>query len=324
MKGTSIVHDSTTTTPARELLRTELTGLTTEMVAPGRPDLDLLTSLSLVDEMNQEDARVAVVVGEQAPQIAAAIDAIVLRFRQGGRLFYLGAGTPGRIGILDASECPPTFGTDPGLIVGLIAGGTAAIQAAVENAEDDTAAAAVSLDEYALTANDAVVGISASGRTPYVVGGLRHARSLGALTVSIASNHNSAIAALADIPIDVVVGPEFVSGSTRLKSGTAQKLVLNMLTTISMIKLGKTHNGVMVDLQATNEKLQVRSELTVMNATGVDSETARVALVRSTGSVKEAILMIESGLDHAEAIAALDRANGILRVAIANSSPVAR
>ncbi|GAA3888944.1 N-acetylmuramic acid 6-phosphate etherase [Leifsonia kafniensis] len=315
------MHDSSTTTDARELLRSQLIGLTTEMVAPGRPDLDTLTSLSLVTEMNQEDMHVPVVVGEQAPQIAAAIDAIVLRFQRGGRLFYLGAGTPGRIGILDASECPPTFGTAPGLIVGLIAGGRPAIQAAVENAEDDTAAAATTLDEHQLTANDTVVGISASGRTPYVVGGLRHARAVGALTISIASNHNSAIAALADIPIDVVVGPEFVSGSTRLKSGTAQKLVLNMLTTISMIKLGKTYNGVMVDLQATNEKLQLRSELTVMGATGVDSETARVALLRAAGSVKEAILMVATGLERAEATAALEEANGILRVAIANTLP---
>ena len=338
MKGTFTVHknpaisDTRSSTPisaalisdtgssdTREQLRTELTRMTTEMVNTDRPDLDTLDSLTLVREMNREDARVPEVVGGQAPQIAAAIDALVDRFQRGGRLFYLGAGTPGRIGILDASECPPTFGTDPGLVVGLIAGGMPAILTAVENAEDDTEAAAATLAGYALTADDAVVGISASGRTPYVVGGLRFAQEIGALTISIASNAESAIAALADIAIDLVVGPEFVSGSTRLKSGTAQKLVLNMLSTISMIKLGKTYNGVMVDLQATNEKLQVRSELMVMHATGVDAERARGALSDAGGSVKEAILMLKSGLDRDRATEELARANGILRVAIENT-----
>lgn len=295
--------------------------MTTEMVPRGRPDLDTMASLLLVREMNREDALVPAVVGEQAPQIAAAIDALVERFQRGGRLFYLGAGTPGRIGILDASECPPTFGTDPSLVVGLIAGGPPAIQSAVEDAEDDADAASAALLEYRLTSVDTVVGISASGRTPFVVGGLRYALDIGAMTISIASNHNSTIAALADIAIDVVVGPEFVSGSTRLKSGTAQKLVLNMLTTISMIKLGKTYNGLMVDLRATNEKLQVRSELTVMSATGVEPEAARAALVESGGSVKEAILIVVSGLSHQQAVSELKAAGGILRLAIANTLP---
>ncbi|WP_022883538.1 N-acetylmuramic acid 6-phosphate etherase [Glaciibacter superstes] len=304
---------------ARDELRAELTGLTTESVNTNRPDLDTLDTLTLVREMNGEDALVPTAVGRQAPQIAAAIDGIARRFMRGGRLFYVGAGTPGRLGILDASECPPTFGTDPGLVVGLIAGGKPAILTAVENAEDDTQAAAATLTELNLTADDTVVGISASGRTPYVLGGLRFAREVGALTVSIASNDNSAIAAVADIAIDVVVGPEFVSGSTRLKSGTAQKLVLNMLTTISMIKLGKTYNGVMVDLQATNEKLQVRSELTVMTATGVDAGAARAALSAADGSVKTAIFMLATGQGREQAVAELARANGLLRVAISGS-----
>lgn len=318
MKGTSTVHEKLTPIDTREQLRAELTGMTTEMANHDRPDLDLLSTLELVREMNAEDASVAAVVAGQAPQIALAVDGLFERFSRGGRLFYLGAGTPGRIGILDASEAPPTFGTDPSLIVGLIAGGHPAILTAVEDAEDDLDAAAATLSEYSLTADDTVVGISASGRTPYVVGGLRYARSVGALTISVASNANSAIAAIAEIPIDVVVGPEFVSGSTRLKSGTAQKLVLNMLTTLSMVKLGKTHKGVMVDLRATNEKLQARSELTVMAATGINAEAARAALTAANGSVKEAILMVASGISHERAIAELERSGGILRLAIQN------
>jgi len=313
------VHESPPLNNTREQLRAELDALTTESVIPGRPDLDTLDTLLLVKEMNAEDATVPAVVGSQSTQIAAAIDGIVNRFRRGGRLFYLGAGTPGRIGILDASECPPTFGTDPGLIVGLIAGGHPAILHAVENAEDDIDAAGESLREHGLGADDTVVGISASGRTPYVLGGMRYAREAGALAISVASNHRSPLSDLADIPIDVVVGPEFVSGSTRLKAGTAQKLVLNMLTTISMIKLGKTYNGVMVDLQATNEKLQLRSERTVVHATGADLETARAALAAAGGSVKEAILMVISGISHERAEHELERAQGILRIAIQNT-----
>ncbi|MCU1425380.1 MAG: N-acetylmuramic acid 6-phosphate etherase [Microbacteriaceae bacterium] len=294
--------------------------MTTESANADRPDLDTLDTLRLVEEMNREDAIVAGVVAGQAPRIAEAVDAIVERFRRGGRLIYVGAGTSGRLGILDASECPPTFGTDPGMVVGLIAGGHPAILTAVENAEDDTDAAASSLRDLGLTGHDTVVGVSASGRTPYVIGGMRFAREAGALTVSIASNGSSPIAGLADIAIDVVVGAEFVSGSTRLKSGTAQKLVLNMLSTLSMIRLGKTYNGVMVDLRATNEKLAVRSERTVMAATGADAATARATLLAAHGSVKEAILMVTTGVPHQTAVAELDRARGILRIAIANAA----
>jgi N-acetylmuramic acid 6-phosphate etherase len=312
------VHDDETADDSRERLHAELATLTTEAAGTGRPDLDTLDTLRLVEEMNREDATVASVVAGQAAPIAEAVDAIVERFRRGGRLFYLGAGTPGRLGILDASECPPTFGTDPGLVVGLIAGGHPAILTAVENAEDDTEAAGATLRDLGLGADDTVVGVSASGRTPYVVGGLRYARECGALTVSIASNPGSPIASLAGIAIDVVVGPEFVTGSTRLKSGTAQKLVLNMLSTLSMIKLGKTYNGVMVDLRATNEKLVVRSERTVMAATGADAATARSTLIAANGSVKEAILMVVTGVSHDAATAELSRSGGILRVAIEN------
>lgn len=294
----------------------ELSKLDTEAATTERGDLDLLTSAQLVERMNAEDARVAGAVAAEAAQIAAAVDGITERFRRGGRLIYIGAGTAGRIGVLDASECPPTFGTDPSLVVGIIAGGETAIRSAVENAEDDADAAAASLAELQLTASDTVVGISASGRTPYVIGGLDYARGLGALTVAIASNRASAIGAAADIAIEVVTGPEFISGSTRLKSGTAQKLVVNMLTTLSMIKLGKTYRGVMVDLLATNEKLHARSIRTVSQLAGVDTDEAARALGAADGSVKLAVLILATGATPADAASALDAAGGLLREAI--------
>ncbi|MCK2022384.1 N-acetylmuramic acid 6-phosphate etherase [Microbacterium sp. kSW2-24] len=294
----------------------ELSKLDTEAATTERGDLDLLTSAQLVERMNAEDARVAGAVAAEAAQIAAAVDGITERFRRGGRLIYIGAGTAGRIGVLDASECPPTFGTDPSLVVGIIAGGETAIRSAVENAEDDADAAAASLAELQLTASDTVVGISASGRTPYVIGGLDYARGLGALTVAIASNRASAIGAAADIAIEVVTGPEFISGSTRLKSGTAQKLVVNMLTTLSMIKLGKTYRGVMVDLLATNEKLHARSIRTVSQLAGVDTDEAARALAAADGSVKLAVLILATGATPADAASALDAADGLLREAI--------
>lgn len=298
-----------------------LSSLSTEASTTERGDLDLLDTDELVRRMNAEDRRVPEAVAERSAEIAAAVDAVAERFRRGGRLIYLGAGTAGRVGVLDASECPPTFGTDPSMVVGLIAGGETAIRSAVENAEDDDSAAGESLRELEVGPQDAVVGISASGRTPYVVGGLRDARACGALTVAIASNSGSEIGALADIAIEVVTGPEFISGSTRLKSGTAQKLVVNMLTTLSMIKLGKTYNGVMVDLLATNEKLHARSIRTVVDLTGVDVDRAAEALGEADGSVKLAILMISTGASSARAEDALRDADGILRVAISALSP---
>lgn len=294
-----------------------LSQLDTEAAAVDRGDLDLLDTPELVRRMNHGDQQVPAAVAERADEIARAVDGITERFRRGGRLIYLGAGTAGRIGVLDASECPPTFGTDPSMVVGLIAGGESAIRSAVENAEDDTEAAAQSLRELALDASDSVVGISASGRTPYVVAGLRYARSQGALAVALASNRNSEIGAVADIAIEVVTGPEFISGSTRLKSGTAQKLVVNMLTTLSMIKLGKTYQGVMVDLLATNEKLHARSIRTVMQLAGVGVDAAASSLRSSSGSVKLALLMLATGADAATAESALAQAGGILREAIA-------
>lgn len=293
----------------------ELAHLTTEEPRSGT-DLDTLETGALVRLMNDADQQVPSAVGAKADVIARAVDEIVDRFRRDGRLIYLGAGTAGRIGVLDASECPPTFGTDPGMIRGLIAGGPAALMTAVENAEDDDRAAAAELKALGLRAEDTVVGISASGRTPYVVGGLQHARRTGALTIAIAQNEGSVIGRVADIPIEVVVGPEFVAGSTRLKSGTAQKLVLNMLSTLAMVRLGKTYRGIMVDLVATNEKLRARSVRTVMTATGVSAEDARLALDAVRGSVKEAILTILTGVAPAQAGRHLDAAEGLLRVAV--------
>jgi N-acetylmuramic acid 6-phosphate etherase len=294
----------------------ELSGLATEQADTARGDLDLLSTMELVRAMNAEDRRVPEAVAAQAERIAQAVDGITERFRRGGRLIYIGAGTAGRVGVLDASECPPTFGTDPGMVVGLIAGGDAAIRDAVENAEDDDRAAAESLRALGLTENDTVVGISASGRTPYVLGGLAYAREVGALTVAIAANAGSAIGAAADVPIEVVVGPEFVTGSTRLKAGTAQKLVVNMLSTLSMIRLGKTYRGVMVDLQATNEKLRARSVRTLIQLTGAAQDDAVRALAEAGGSVKLALLMLFTGASAEIAAPALEASGGVLRDAI--------
>ncbi|WP_144877070.1 N-acetylmuramic acid 6-phosphate etherase [Microbacterium sp. 1.5R] len=299
----------------------ELSALGTEASTTDRGDLDLLGTAELVRRMNAEDQRVAQAVADRSTEITAAVDGITARFRRGGRLFYIGAGTAGRIGVLDASECPPTFGTDPSMVVGLIAGGETAIRSAVENAEDDDRAAGESLGALHLTDRDTVVGISASGRTPFVIGGLQYAREVGALTVAIASNADSAIGAVADIAIEVVTGPEFISGSTRLKSGTAQKLVVNMLTTLSMINLGKTYHGVMVDLLATNKKLHARSIRTVTELTGTDVGQASSALAAADGSVKLAILILSTGAEPDAARDALTAADGILRVAIAALAP---
>ncbi len=294
----------------------ELSTLTTEGTQPGRGDLNRLSTTDLVREMNGEDAKVAVAVGEQSARIAEAVDRIVDRLHRGGRLIYQGAGTAGRIGVVDASECPPTFGTDPDLVVGLIAGGPEAMRTSVEDSEDDRRAGVSDLNHVRLRATDVVVGISASGRTPYVVAGLRHARGVGALTIAVACNEHSEIGAVAEIPIEVVVGPEFVAGATRLKSGTAQKLVLNMLSTLAMIRLGKTYNGVMVDLRATNEKLRARSLRTVMSATGLGAGASAKALEQAKGQVKVAILMLRNGLTPDAAGRAVAKADGDLARAI--------
>jgi N-acetylmuramic acid 6-phosphate etherase len=269
--------------------------------------------------MNGEDSGVPGAVAECLPQIAGAIDAIASRMSRGGRLVYAGAGTAGRLGVLDASECPPTFNTEPSQVVGLIAGGPEAMVTSVEGAEDSKELARRDLDALVLTPDDTVVGISASGRTPYAIGAVEHARALGALTVGLACNRDSALAAAAEHGIEVVVGPELITGSTRLKAGTAQKLVLNMLSTITMVRLGKTFGNLMVDVRASNDKLRARSRRIVALATGAPDEEIEKALSESGGEVKNAILTILAGVDGPTAARLLEESGGHLRAALADA-----
>ncbi|MFG3169297.1 N-acetylmuramic acid 6-phosphate etherase [Streptomyces sp. NPDC048200] len=301
-------------------LRAELETLTTEAFRPELSEIDRLPTLEIARLMNGEDATVPTAVAAQLPLIAAAIDGIAERMARGGRLVYAGAGTAGRLGVLDASECPPTFNTDPARVVGLIAGGPTALSTSIEGAEDSKELAAADLDALALTADDTVVGVSASGRTPYAVGAVEHARSHGALTVGLSCNAHSPLAAAADHGIEVVVGPELLTGSTRLKSGTAQKLVLNMLSTITMIRLGKTYGNLMVDVRASNEKLRARSRRIVALATGASDEEIEQALAATDGEVKNAILTILGAVDGPTAARLLEESQGHLRAALAKAS----
>lgn len=305
----------TSPTPPADL-RDLLDRLATEAVRDETSELDLLDTGAQLEALNAANAEALAAVHAAAPQIAAAVDAIVARLREGGRLVYVGAGTAGRMGVLDASEIPPTFGTDPALVVGLIAGGDRALRHSVEDAEDDPEQGAADLEAIGVDANDAVVGISASGRTPYVVGALAHARRVGALAVGFACNADSELARVADLAIETVVGPEVVTGSTRLKGGTAQKLVLNAISTLAMVKLGKVHGNLMVDVRATNAKLRARAERIVRLATGVEADAAASALAACDGSVKAAILVTLTGVDPEVAIARLEREDGVLRAAL--------
>ncbi|MFJ4204808.1 N-acetylmuramic acid 6-phosphate etherase [Streptomyces sviceus] len=306
----------TSTSDPRDL-RAQLETLTTEAFRPELADIDRLPTLDIARLMNGEDASVPAAVSRQLPQIAAAIDAIAERMSRGGRLIYAGAGTAGRLGVLDASECPPTFNTDPARVVGLIAGGPEALVTSVEGAEDSAELARANLDGLAVTDVDTVVGVSASGRTPYAVGAVEHARAQGALTVGLSCNADSALAAAADHGIEVVVGPELLTGSTRLKAGTAQKLVLNMLSTITMIRLGKTYGNLMVDVRASNEKLRARSRRIVALATGAGEEEVEEALAATDGEVKNAILTILADVDGPTAARLLEESGGHLRAALA-------
>jgi N-acetylmuramic acid 6-phosphate etherase len=319
----TMVHDGAGQAE-RAALRAELDELTTEASDPRHHDLDTFSTAQLVQAMTTEEASVPAALERAARQITAAVDGIVERMRRGGRLIYCGAGTAGRMGVLDASECPPTFGTDPSLVIGLIAGGEEAIQHAIEDAEDDRAAGVRDVARLGLREDDTVVGLSASGRTPYVLAALEHARGEGALTIAVACNADSAIGQVADLRIEVVVGPELVTGSTRLKSGSAQKFVCNALSTLTMIRLGKTYGSLMVSMRATNAKLRARAQRTLMLAADVDDTTAAEALVAADGSLKEAILMLRTGLDLAAAHELLERHDGFLRAAIeaaAQASP---
>jgi len=307
-----------TPVPYREL-RAQLDGLATEAYRPELAGIDRLPTLEIARLMNAEDRTVPEAVAGQLPAIAAAVDAIAARMARGGRLIHAGAGTAGRMGVLDASECPPTFNTAPGQVVGLIAGGPAAMVSAVEGAEDRGELAVADLDALGLTADDTVIGISASGRTPYAVGAVQHARAAGALTVGLSCNRGSALAAAADHGIEVEVGPELVTGSTRLKAGTAQKLVLNTVSTLVMIRLGKTYGNLMVDVRASNEKLRARCRRTVHLATGADDAAIEAALAVTGGEVKNAILVILGEVDGPTAARLLADTGGRLREALAGA-----
>lgn len=279
----------------------KLDRLTTESRNQNTLNIDKVSTLEMVKIINNEDKKVAIAVENELPQIAEAIDGIVERINRGGRLIYIGAGTSGRLGILDASECPPTYGVSEELVQGIIAGGTEAIFRAKEGAEDSKELAIEDLKVKNLTENDTVVGLAASGRTPYVIGGLEYANKIGALTVSVTCNGDSEVSKVAKISIAPVVGAEVVTGSTRLKSGTAQKLVLNMLSTGTMIKLGKVYGNLMVDVRATNEKLVERAKRIVCEATGVEKSQAEEVLSETNFDVKLAIFMILSGLNITQA-----------------------
>lgn len=294
----------------------DLSKLLTERRNANSANIDTLATEEMLTVINQEDQLVAHAITPYIPQIAQLVDTVAEAFKKGGRLIYSGAGTSGRLGILDASECPPTFGTRPEQVVGLIAGGHKAILSAVENSEDNVAQGAEDLKALNFNANDVLVGIAASGRTPYVIGAMNYAKSLNACVATITCNPHGEMAQLADIAITPVVGPEVVTGSTRLKAGTAQKLVLNMVTTGAMIRSGKVYSNLMVDVEATNAKLIERQVSIVMEATECDRETAVTALNACHRHCKTAIVMVLANLRAEEATALLAANNGYIRKAL--------
>lgn len=297
-------------------MKIDLSALTTEGRNAASTDIDRLSTLEMLTVINQEDKKVALAVEAILPAIARAVDAIVAAFAQGGRLIYCGAGTSGRLGILDASECPPTFGTPRSQVVGLIAGGQQAILQAVENAEDNQQQGAQDLIDIGFSRHDVLVGIAASGRTPYVLGALEHANATGAVTAALSCNPHSPMAQLAQIALTPVVGPEVITGSSRMKAGTAQKLVLNMLTTGAMIRSGKVYGNLMVDVEATNQKLVQRQIDIVMQASDCSADEARAALDACGGHCKTAILMRLADLNAAAAQALLAAHKGFIRQAL--------
>lgn len=301
--------------PSSSLLN-DLAKLASEGRNPDTLHIDKLNTFELLTTINAQDQQVPTAVAHVLPAITQAVDAIVAAFQQGGRLIYMGAGTSGRLGVLDASECPPTFSVPSDMVIGLIAGGPEAMFRAQEGAEDNVELGAEDLRQLVLTRKDVVVGIAASGRTPYVLGGLEYARNIGAITVALACNSGSAIGRLANIAIEPNVGAEVITGSTRLKSGTAQKLVLNMLSTASMIRIGKVYQNLMVDLHASNFKLQARALRIVMQATDATELQAMEALKAADNQVKLAILMLLSGLEKEQAKAKLTQHKGVLNGAL--------
>ncbi|CAN7567340.1 N-acetylmuramic acid 6-phosphate etherase [Devosia sp. LjRoot3] len=298
---------------AKSALMAELETLVSEARNPDTVEIDLMSTREVLAAMNREDNKVPQAVEKVLPEITEAVDKIVEAFRHGGRLIYIGAGTSGRLGVLDASECPPTFGVPPEMVVGLIAGGDHALRHPIEGAEDSPEEGRKDLERVKLEARDVVVGIAVSGRTPYVIGGLDYAKSVGATTVALSCNPDSTIARQAEIAISPVVGPEAVTGSTRLKSGTAQKLVLNMLTTASMIRIGKTYQNLMVDLSVSNKKLEARAIRILVEVAGCSADEAERLLVTAGNNVKLAILMALTGMDRPTAETALEKSDGFLR-----------
>jgi N-acetylmuramic acid 6-phosphate etherase len=288
----------------------------TERSNPDASRIDAMSTLDMLTLINREDQRVALAVQRELPNIALAVDAVYARLSTGGRLFYTGAGTSGRLGVLDASEMPPTFSVPHGVVIGIIAGGERAVRYPIEGAEDDVAAGANDLQAHGFAATDALVGIAASGRTPYVIGALRYARGLGAVTISLACSMPAAVHDAAEINIAPLPGPEVISGSTRMKSGTAQKLVLNMLSTGVMVRLGKTYGNLMVDLMSTNKKLEDRARRIVAEAAGATPGQAAELLAQAGGEVKTAILMHRLNIGAAEARERLARAGGVMRAAL--------
>lgn len=290
--------------------------LLTESRNPVSEAIDRLDAAGIAVMMNAEDAKAVAAVTDALPSIARTIEVVAERFRRGGRLIYTGAGTSGRLGVLDAAECPPTFSTPPSMVVGLIAGGATALTRAVEGAEDSPDAGAADLDAIGCAADDVVIGIATSGRTPYVLGAVTHARKRGAFTVGLACNQPSLLGALVDIEIALLVGPEIIAGSTRLKAGTATKLVLNMITTGSMVLLGKTFGNRMIDLQPTNEKLRIRTRRMLRELTGVDDAEARALLDATAGRLKPALVMALAGVDATQAMNLLDAHEGQVGAAV--------
>lgn len=296
----------------------DLNQMMTESRNPDTMDLDQMSALEIVTAMNREDHKVPEAIQAILPRIAATVEMVETAFRSGGRLFYLGAGTSGRLGVLDASECPPTFGVAHGMVVGLIAGGDRALRFPIEGAEDDRALGKQDLIDHDLCAQDVVIGIAASGRTPYVLGALEYAHSLGCKTAAIACNADSAVGRAADIAMEAQVGPEVLTGSTRLKAGTAQKMILNMITTGAMVRIGKAYENLMVDVVQSNEKLRTRAENIVMTATGVPRDEARSTIDAAGGKVKLAITMILTGQSAEQAEKRLEQAGGRVRDALRN------
>ncbi len=290
----------------------DLTNLTTEKRNEKTTDLDNMSISTALKLMNQEDQQVAKAIQKVLPEIKPVIEATITAFKHGGRLIYLGAGTSGRLGVLDAAECVPTFGVSPNQVIGLIAGGKQAMTLAVEGAEDDLTLAQKDLSALKLNDKDVVVGIAASGRTPYVIGGLKYARDLGATTASIACNLDALISQYAEFAIEVDCGPEFLTGSTRLKAGTAQKMILNMLSTISMIGIGKVYHNLMVDVKPTNEKLVERSKRIIMQATDCTYEVAEKTFIEAKQDVKLAIVMLLTNCSAKEGKEKLQRAQGFV------------